>query len=131
MAFTSWMAMLFYLPRLFVYHTENADNKNFVSVIKIQESKLYWFIGLPALIGVLITGVALIAYDVSIFKGGWLHAKIMFVLFLIIFHFLCGFYLKQLSEDRCMKSGKFFRIFNEIPTILMFIIVVFVILKPF
>lgn len=131
-AFTSWMAMLFYLPRLYVYHAENIENREFVKVVKIQEDKLFHFIGWPALIATLCSGIAMIALNPEMFKsGGWLHAKLTFALLLLVYHMDCWRYLKLFREDRCRKSGKFFRVYNEIPTILMIGIVICAVVKPF
>lgn len=129
-AFVSWMAVLFYLPRLFVYHTENRDKRDFVDVIKIQEHKLYYFIGTPSLIITLLSGLAMIALNPGLFKsGGWLHLKLLFAFFLLVYHFDCGRHLKNLKNDIYAKSGKFFRIYNEFPTICLFVIAFAAILK--
>ncbi len=131
-AFVSWMAVLFYLPRLFVYHTEHKEKKDFVKVVKIQEDRLYYFIGTPAIIITIITGALMIALNVDLLKsGGWLHLKLLFAFFLIIFHLDCGRRLKQLKNDIYLKSGKFYRIYNEIPTVALFVIAISAILKPF
>ncbi len=126
----SWMAMLFYLPRLFVYHAENRDNEGFVKVVKIQERKLYYFIGVPAFWASVITGSLLIYLNPSLFKQGWLHIKLLAVLFLIIYHFSLRYFLLKFEKDECRKSGRFFRIYNEIPTILMIVIVIMAVVKP-
>lgn len=128
-SFTSWFATLFYLPRLFVYHVENIDNIGFVEVVKVQEMKLFKYIGVPAMWATIISGVILI-YNIG-FSGGWLHAKLTFVALLIIYFFSMNKYRKELLEDRCSKSGKFFRMYNEIPTILILLIVGMVVFKPF
>ncbi len=131
-AFVSWLAMLFYLPRLFVYHVENISNSGFVDVVKIQEEKLYKYIGYPALFASLISGILMMVLNPSLFtSGGWLHAKILFILFLIAYHISLRKFMIDLREDRCKKSGKFFRYYNEIPTVLMIAIIVFVVAKPF
>ncbi len=128
----SWFAVLFYLPRLFVYHAENSDNSEFVKVVKIMEMKLYKYIGVPAFWATLISGIAMIALNPGLFQsGGWLHAKLTLMVFLIAFFFSMGYYRKQFLEDRCEKTGSFFRKYNEIPTILMLLIVAMVIVKPF
>lgn len=122
-AFTSWMAVLFYLPRLFVYQTENKDKKDFTDIVKIQQNKLYYFIGTPAISITIITGLAMIAMNVDLFKsGGWLHLKLLFAFALIVYHIDCGRHLKNLKNDIYKKSGKFFRIYNEFPTICIFVI---------
>lgn len=129
-AFVSWMAMLFYLPRLFVYHTENRDNKKFVEIVKIQEYRLYYYIGMPAFVLTLITGLAMIGLNPMLFKtGGWLHLKLLFAFLLIIYHFDCGICLKNLSNNIYKRTGKFFRFYNEFPTICLFVIAFSAILK--
>lgn len=129
----SWFAVLFYLPRLFVYHAENADNAGFIEVIKVMEMKIYKYIGVPAFWATLLSGIALaVMYPTNIFtSGGWFHAKLLFVAILIGYFFSMGYYRKKLLEDDRIKSGKFFRIYNEGPTILLLLIVAMVVVKPF
>ena len=129
-SFISWFAVLFYLPRLFVYHAENIANEGFVKVVKIQEMKLFKYIGVPSMWATILSGAGLI-YLGNWMSAPWLHVKLLFVLFLIIDFYSMNIYRKQLLEDRCSKSGKFFRMYNEIPTILMLVIVAMVVLKPF
>lgn len=89
-AVISWMAALFYLPRLFVYHAENAHKKEFVGVVQIQEKKLYSFIASPAMGFTLITGILMLLIEPTLFKsGGWLHAKLALVVLLLAYHFYC------------------------------------------
>lgn len=125
----SWFAVLFYMPRLFVYHAENADNAGFVEVVKIMEFKIYQYIGVPAMWATIISG-GILTYEIG-FSGGWLHAKIFFVAILVAYFFSLGYFRKKLLEDKCVKSGKFFRFYNEVPTLLLLIIVFMVIFKPF
>ena len=126
----SWMAMLFYLPRLYVYHQEHANKKEFVEVVKIQEYKLYKYIGMPAMWATIISGVAMLAINPAIFQSGaWIHAKLTVAVLLIAYSFTLEYYRKQLENDTCTKSGKFFRAYNEVPTILGILIVTFVIMK--
>lgn len=125
----SWFAVLFYLPRLFVYHAENASNAGFVEVIKVMEMKIYKYIGIPAMWATVLSG-SYLAYELG-FSGGWLHAKIFFVLILMAYFFTLGHFREQFLADNCHRSGKFFRMYNEVPTILLMIIVAMVILKPF
>ncbi len=128
----SWMAVLFYLPRLFVYHVENKDKKEFVSVVKTMEYKLHKFIGIPAFWATVLSGLGLIFLNPEIFKtGGWIHVKLTAAVLLIIYYIYTAYLRRKLEKDLCDKSGKFFRIYNEIPTILMIVIVVMVIVKPF
>lgn len=134
----SWFAVLFYLPRLFVYHAEHKDNSGFIEVVKIMEYKIYKYIGVPAFWATLLSGIALIVMSgdqyggTNVFgQGGWFHAKLLFVVILIAYFFSLGMMRKKLEQDACDKSGKFFRIYNEVPTILLLLIVAMVIVKPF
>ena len=131
-AMVSWFAVLFYMPRLFVYHAEHAENKGFVEVVKIMELKIYKYIGIPAFWATLISGLIMIYMVPELFStGGWLHAKLFFVIILIAYFFSLGWMRKKLLVDECTKSGKFFRFYNEVPTILLLLIVAMVIVKPF
>lgn len=134
----SWFAVLFYLPRLFVYHSENSTNSGFVDVVKVMERKLYTYIGIPAFWATLLSGVALIIFfkkisgGVGIFStGGWMHAKSLLIIFLIVYFFSLGAYMKKLAQNPDLKSGKFFRFYNEVPTVLLLLITALVIVKPF
>jgi len=128
----AWFAVLFYMPRLFVYHAENADNKGFVEVVKVMERKIYYAIGVPSMWATIISGTVMIILNPGLFQsGGWLHAKLTLVAILIGYFFSMGHYYKKLLADDCNKSGKFFRFYNEAPTILLLLIVAMVIVKPF
>ena len=133
MSVISWMAMLFYLPRLFIYHVEHSDRGAvFTDVIKIQEQKLWKYIGQPAFIASLISGLLMLFLNSSLFESGyWIFVKLFAVTLLIAYHFSLNYFRKILFEDRCSKSGKFFRFYNELPTLLMIIIVIMVVVKPF
>jgi len=132
MSFISWMAMLFYQPRLFVYHSENGDNEGFVKVVQRQEYILNKAIGTPAMWATIISGSTMLYLNPSIFSsGGWMHAKLLFLVFLITYHFSLENLRKKLIENPQYKSGKWFRFYNEIPTLLMIAIVIMVIVKPF
>lgn len=133
----SWFAVLFYLPRLFVYHAENGTNNGFVEVVEVMEMKIYRYIGVPAFWATLLSGTALIMmstqhYGVNLFQtGGWLHAKLTLVAILTAYFFSLGHYRLKLKENTAYKSGKFFRFYNEVPTLLLLAIVALVIIKPF
>ena len=134
----SWFAVLFYLPRLFVYHAENISNTRFVEVVKVMEMKIYKYIGVPSMWATVISGSALIYLStehyggVNLFStGGWLHAKLLFVAILIAYFYSLGYYRMKLLNDECTKNGKFFRFYNEVPTILLMIIVAMVVIRPF
>ncbi len=125
----SLMAVLFYMPRLFVYHVENIDKREFVDVIKIQEEKIYRVIGLPALIATIVSGITLIAINSTLLSQGWFIAKLSMLILLIAYFFTMEHYRLILKRDRCKKGGQFFRAYNEIPTLLSILIVVFVVTK--
>ncbi|MDQ1263912.1 MAG: protoporphyrinogen oxidase [Campylobacterota bacterium] len=137
LSFISWYAVLFYMPRLFVYHAENIENEGFVKVVKVMEMKIYKYIGVPAMWATLLSGVAMILlstshYGVNILStGGWLHTKILFALILVAYFFSLGNYRMKFLQNKCDKSGKFFRAYNEVPTLLLLVIVAMVIMKPF
>jgi len=133
----SWFAVLFYLPRLFVYHVENGTNQGFIDVVEVMEMKIYKYIGVPAFWATLLSGTALIMmstqqYGMNVFQmGGWMHAKLTLVAILIAYFYSLGHYRLKLKENTAYKSGKFFRIYNEVPTLLLIGIVALVIVKPF
>ena len=127
----SWMAGLLYLPRIFVYHSENNDDKKISDVFKIMEKKLYFYIMTPAMILSWIFGLLLI-HSVGFQQLGqtWMVLKIIFVIFLSLYHFYLGKTLNQFKFDQNTHSHKFYRLINEIPTILLILIVFVVIFKP-
>ncbi len=125
----SWMAMLFYLPRLYVYHQEHSDKQDFVDIVKMQEFKLYKYIGAPAMWTTIFSGGYLIYLNPDLLSGAWMHAKLTLVLLLIIYSFSLEYYRRKLENDECKRGGKFFRAYNEVPTILAILIVTFVIMK--
>ena len=127
----SWMAGLLYLPRIFVYHAENSDDRKISDVFKIMEKKLYFYIMTPAMILSWIFGLLLI-HSIGFQQLGqtWMILKIIFVIFLTLYHFYLGKTLNQFKFDQNTHSHKFYRIINEIPTILLILIVFVVIFKP-
>ena len=129
LSFISWFSAIFYMPRLLVYHAEHIENKDYIKVLKIQEQKLMKIIGFPAMWATIISGLAL-AYIIG-FNGAWLHAKIFFVLILVAYFFSLEKFRRDFEADNCRKSGKYFRFYNEVPTILMMLIVAMVVFKPF
>ena len=133
-AVMSWMAMLFYLPRLFVYHVENIEKKEFVEVVKIQEYKIYKYIGAPAMWATIFSGITMLSLNTSLLDfslNPWMYAKLFTLLILIVYSFSLEKYRKELEADVCKKSGKFFRMYNEMPTMLAILIVAYVITKTF
>lgn len=130
-AFTSWFAMLFYLPRLFVYH-QMADDEISKQRFCIMERKLYRFIGTPAMLATYLFGGAMVGFGWDFYKTqGWFHAKMLIVVLLTGYHHMCGAYVKKLAAGTCNKSHKFFRIFNEIPVLFLIAIAILVIVRPF
>ena len=131
MSFMSWMAMLFYQPRLYVYHSEHADNKGFVEVVQIQEYKLYKYIGNPAMWATILSGSTMLYLNPSYLTQGWMIAKLLLLVLLIAYHYSMEFHRKKLIADPHYRPGKFYRFYNEVPTLLMIGIVIFVVIKPF
>ncbi|KGP63802.1 membrane protein [Legionella norrlandica] len=130
-ALVAWFSGLFYLPRLFVYHAESQDGIS-INRFKIMEKRLYYGITWPAALATTILGLWLLTYNMEYYlKAGWMHAKLTLVLVLWIYHLICGHYLKLFSINKNAKSSRFFRFFNEMPTLLLVGIVVLVIVKPF
>ena len=127
----SWMAGLLYLPRIFVYHAENSDDRKISDVFKTMEKKLYFYIMTPAMILSWIFGLLLI-HSIGFQQLGqtWMVLKIIFVVFLTLYHFYLGKTLNQFKFDQNTHSHKFYRLINEIPTILLILIVFVVIFKP-
>ena len=123
----TWMAALFYLPRLFVYHSTKEAGSDSSETFKVMESKLLKIIANPSLILVWISGLVLLSY-----KGleVWLILKMFLVMGMTLFHFYLNFLRKGFENDANMKSEKFFRVINELPTILLLIIVILVVFQP-
>ncbi len=129
MAVMSWMAMLFYMPRLFVYHQEHKDKKDFTNVIKVQEDKIYRVIGSPAMWATIFSGATLIYINPSLLEQPWMIAKLLVLSLMIAYSFSLEYFRKILEKDECVRSGQFFRAYNEIPTLLAILIVTYVITK--
>ena len=130
-AVISWMAGLLYLPRIFVYHVENLNDQNSSSIFKTMERKLFFYIMMPAMILSWIFGFILIlTIGIDIFFTLWAKLKLLFVILLTTYHFYLSKLLKDFNLNRNTKSSKFFRILNEVPTILLILIVFIVIFKP-
>jgi putative membrane protein len=124
--------MLFYLPRLFIYHREHSDNLDFAKVVQIQEYKLYAYIGVPAMWATIISGAAMLYIIPSLLSSGmWMYVKLVVLAFLIAYSFSLDSIRKKLIDNPEYKSGKYFRFYNEVPTLLMIIIVIMVVVKPF
>ena len=130
-AVISWMAGMLYLPRLFVYHVENASEPAAAAMLVTMERRLLRFIINPAMIATFVLGGLLITANPDVMQGGWMHAKLTLVLLMGAVHGVLSKYRRQLAAGTCQKSAKFFRILNEVPTALMIGIVILVIVQPF
>tara|TARA_B100000029_G_scaffold494907_1_gene559250 strand:+ start:1325 stop:1759 length:435 start_codon:yes stop_codon:yes gene_type:complete len=130
-AVISWMAGLLYLPRIFVYHEENKDNLKTSETFKIMERKLYFYIMMPAMILSWIFGLLLIGnIGFGQLTNIWLQIKLILVIILTGYHIFLGACLKKFYNNSNTFSSRFYRIFNEVPTILLILIVFIVIFKP-
>jgi putative membrane protein len=133
-AFTAWMAGLFYLPRLYVYHAEAKNGSELSETLKVMERKLLRAIMNPAMIVTFLLGIWLViitGYGAPGSGSGWIHAKILLVLFLAGFHGACAKWRKDFERDSNQRSHTFYRWMNEVPTVLLIAIVFLVVLKPF
>ena len=129
-AVISWMAGLLYLPRIFVYHSEALHDSQ-KDIFKIMERKLYNYIMMPAMILSWLFGVLLIhSLGITIITELWMKIKFFSVAILTIYHFLLGKYLNDFAVNDNKKSSKFFRIINEVPTIILIVVVFVVVFKP-
>ena len=129
-AVISWMAGLLYLPRIFVYHVE-ANHESQREIFKVMERKLYNLIMMPAMLLSWIFGLLLIhTFGFSVFSEFWMQIKVIAVVILTFYHFSLGKFLSDFANDSNQKTSKFFRFYNEIPTILLIVIIFVVIFKP-
>ena len=129
-----WFAGLFYLGRLFVYHAEAAEQPEPAQAIlknqyQIMEKRLYNLITMPGMVLTVAMAIGLLNTDPEVLKQGWLHIKLAFVGALSVYHFYCGRLMRKLGADECGWSGKQFRIFNEVPTIVLVVTVLLAVFK--
>ena len=130
-AVVSWMAGLLYLPRIFVYHVENKEKKEATDIFEVMEKKLYYYIMRPAMIFTWVFGLALIYLNgIEIFSQLWMQIKIILIILLSAYNDYLGKCLVSLKNNSNIRSSKFFRIINEVPTIMLILIVFLVIFKP-
>jgi putative membrane protein len=129
-AVIAWMAGMLYLPRLFVYHADAAVGSDKSETFKVMEYRLLRYITTPAMLAALILGLALI-YEGGSLRAGWLHAKLLLVLVLMGIHGFLAATVRAFREDRNTRPARFYRIINEVPTLLMIAIVVLAVVKPF
>ena len=130
-ALISWMAGLLYLPRIFVYHVENKEKKEATDIFEVMEKKLFYYIMRPAMIFTWIFGIILIYLNgLEIFSQLWMQLKIVLVILLSAYNDFLRKCLVSLKDNSNTRSSKFFRIINEVPTIMLILIVFLVIFKP-
>ena len=130
-AVVSWMAGLLYLPRIFVYHVENKEKKEATDIFILMEKRLYNYIMRPAMLLTWVFGLILIyLIGFDIFSNLWMQIKLVLILFLSIYHEYLGKCLLSLKDGTNIRSSKFFRIINEIPTVILIIVVFLAIFKP-
>jgi len=130
-ALISWMVGLLYLPRIFVYHVENKEKKEATDIFEVMERKLFYYIMRPAMIFTWIFGLVLIYLNgVEIFSQLWIQIKIVLVILLSVYNDYLGKCLISLKNNSDTKTSKFYRIINEVPTIMLIFIVFLVIFKP-
>ena len=130
-AMVAWFAGLFYLPRLMVYHSEASDVLS-IERFKVMEHRLYYYITWPAALLTTVLGIWLLTLTWQFYlKQAWMHAKLFCVILLWIYHLYCGHLLKQFKHAKNKHSSRFYRILNELPTVLLMGIVILVVVKPF
>ena len=127
----AWMAGLLYLPRLFVYHVQAQAGSIQSDTFKIMERRLLKAIMNPAMIASFVFGIWLIVLNPSLLSQGWLHAKLLLVLGMAGAHGAMGKWRKDFEADRNVRPPRFYRIANEVPTVLMIVVVILVIVRPF
>ena len=130
-AVVSWMAGLLYLPRIFVYHVENSEKQEVTSIFEIMEKRLYNYIMRPAMLFSWIFGIALIYLNgPGVLTSLWMQIKLVLVIILSGYHEYLGKCMINLRNRTNSKTGKFYRYLNEVPTVLLILIVFIVIIKP-
>lgn len=125
-AMVAWFAGLFYLPRLFVYHAGGADD----TLFKTMERRLYYGITWPAALVTTFAGIWMLMMMPAYLKAGWMHAKLGMVVLLWGYHLLCGHYRRRFADNKNRHGAGFYRVFNEVPTLLLVGMVVMVIVRP-
>lgn len=129
-AVMSWMAALLYMPRLFIYHTDAAPGSEQSETFKMMEQRLLKVIMNPAMMISWVLGLYL-AWSVYGFQGGWLHAKLLFVVMLTVVHVCFSRAVRAFQRDENRRTARYWRLMNEAPTLLMILIVIMVVVKPF
>ena len=126
----AWMAGMFYLPRLFVYHTAASPGSETSETFKVMERKLLRIIINPAMAATWVFGLLAVWAQPAWFAEGWMHVKLMAVLVMTGLHGLLARWCRAFADDRNTRSGRFYRMVNEVPTVLLIVIVIMVVVKP-
>jgi putative membrane protein len=129
-AIVAWMAGLFYLPRLFVYHRGVDSKSEAAQLFQVMEYRLYKIIMVPSMLLSLASGIFLVIIQ-EVWSSGWFHLKLTCVVGLVVFQHLLNYWRKQLATGECPRTTPFFRLINEVPTLLLIVIIISVIVKPF
>ena len=127
----AWMAGLFYLPRLFVYHARVPAGSEMSETFKVMESKLLRIIMNPAMIASWLFAIGMIVVRPDYWSAGWFHAKLLLVVLLTVMHMVMASWRRVFAEDRNTRSHVFYRYANEVPTLLMIAIVILAVVEPF
>ena len=130
-AMVAWMAGLLYLPRLFVYHVGAKKGSELSETLKIMENRLLRFIMNPAMIITWILGILLLKSNGALMEQGWMHAKLSLVVLLSVMHMVFAKWRKNFAKDENTRSAKFYKTWNEAPTLLMIFIVILAVAEPF
>jgi len=131
MAMVTWFAGIFYLPRLFVYHAMAEDEPS-IERFKVMERKLYRGITTPSMVVTLVFGFWLLGTNAEYYLAqGWLHAKLVLIAILVGYHFACGRFVRVFRDDRNTRSHVFYRVFNELPVLLLIGIIILAVVRPF
>ena len=125
----TWFAGLFYLPRLFIYHAQAADRPSQERFV-VMERRLFVIMSIGAVLAA-IFGLTMLVLAPGYLQHGWLHLKLVLVLGLIAFHLACGHLMRQLRAGTMRRSGRWLRIFNEVPALLLVAVVILAVVKPF
>lgn len=130
-AIISWMAGMLYLPRLYVYHADSAVGSEQSETFKIMERRLLKFIINPAMIAAFIFGLLMLYAVPALLQEGWMHVKLVAIFLMFGAHGVLAKHRKLFEQDERKKSAKYYRILNEVPTVLMVIIVIAAVVQPF
>ena len=126
----AWFAGLFYIFRLFVYHVKFKDQQNMRQAYELMEKKLLYIIMHPAMLLTIIFGLGMIHLNPALMRQGWLHSKLLAVVFLIVYQVYAGIVRRRFAKGDFFLSEKSCRIINEVPTLLLIIIVLLAVLRP-